>query len=125
MPEGIDPKASPSGNSCVECDATDAWWVHLRRCAQCGHIGCCDMSLLQHASAHAADTGHTIIRSFEPGEDWFYSYVTKQFYDGPALAPPESHPVNQPVPGPQDRVPRNWQALLQERDAALAKASER
>ena len=20
------------------------WWLHLRRCAECGHIGCCDNS---------------------------------------------------------------------------------
>lgn len=42
--EGIDPKIPPSGPGCVECTQTQGWWVHLRRCAQCGHIGCCDSS---------------------------------------------------------------------------------
>ena len=39
---------------------------------QCGHIGCCDNSPGQHATAHAEATGHPLITSFEPGEDWFY-----------------------------------------------------
>jgi len=43
--EGIDALAKPSGTGCVEClAATGDWWLHLRRCAECGHIGCCDSS---------------------------------------------------------------------------------
>jgi len=53
---GIDPSVPPSGTGCLECDASGGWWLHLRRCAQCGHIGCCDTSPSQHASAHAAAT---------------------------------------------------------------------
>jgi len=110
---GINPAVPPSGDGCVGCDETGGWWVHLRRCTQCGHIGCCDDSMSQHASAHAAATGHPVIRSYEPGEDWFYSYETKGTYEGgPALAAPEHHPLNQPVPGPAGRVPANWQSLL-------------
>ena len=38
------------------------------RCgAGCGHIGCCDTSPMQHASAHAKSSGHPVIVSFEPG----------------------------------------------------------
>ena len=66
---GIDPTVPPSGTGCVECLAADGWWFHLRRCAQCGHIGCCDTSPSQHATAHAKATGHPMIRSFEPGEE--------------------------------------------------------
>jgi Zn-finger in ubiquitin-hydrolases and other protein len=106
--KGIDPSVPPSGTGCVECEAASGWWVHLRRCAQCGHIGCCDTSPEQHASAHAAAAGHPLIRSFEPGEDWFYSYETKEMYEGPELAPPQSHPDDQPVPGPAGRVPNDW-----------------
>jgi Zn-finger in ubiquitin-hydrolases and other protein len=58
---GIDPTVPPSGPGCNECDEAGGWWFHLRRCAQCGHIGCCDSSPSQHASAHADATGH---RSF-------------------------------------------------------------
>jgi hypothetical protein len=110
---GVDPTAAPSGTGCVECDANDGWWFHLRRCAQCGHIGCCDTSPSQHATAHAAATGHQVIRSFEPGEAWFWSYETQQAYEGgPELAPPQHHPASQTVPGPANRVPRDWQSHL-------------
>jgi len=105
----IDPAVAPSGTGCVECDAAGGWWVHLRRCAQCGHIGCCDTSPAQHARAHSAATGHLIIRSYEPGEDWFWSYDSDSYYDGPTLAPPLSHPADQPTPGPAGRVPVDWQ----------------
>ena len=74
--DGINPAAEPSGMGCVECSATGGWWFHLRRCAECGHIGCCDSSPSQHASKHFAATGHPIITSFEPGERWFYDYRT-------------------------------------------------
>jgi hypothetical protein len=110
--DGINETVKPSGTGCVECLATDGWWLHLRRCAQCGHIGCCDNSPSRHASRHHAETGHPIITSFEPGEDWFYDYRTQDYVDGPRLPPPDSHPEDQPVPGPDGKVPRNWQALL-------------
>ncbi len=97
---GIDPAVPPSGTGCAECDAAGGWWVHLRRCAQCGHIGCCDTSPSQHATAHAKAAGHPIIRSFEPGESWFWNYVTEEAIAGAPLAPPEHHPLDQPVPGP-------------------------
>ena len=111
--DGIDPTVPPSGSGCVECLATpDGWWFHLRRCAQCGHIGCCDTSPSQHASQHAADTGHPLIQSFEPGESWFYDYTTDQIGQGPALAPPSQYPADQPVPAPADRVPPDWEDRL-------------
>jgi len=109
---GIDPKAAPTGTGCAECDAVGGWWFHLRRCAQCGHIGCCDTSPAQHATVHAGATGHPFIQSFEPGEEWFYSYKTEESYEGPALAPPTSHPADQPTPGPDGRVPADWMSQL-------------
>ena len=44
MPNGpdIDTEVPPSGPGCVECTAADGWWFHLRRCAHCGHVGCCE-----------------------------------------------------------------------------------
>ncbi|WP_433887557.1 UBP-type zinc finger domain-containing protein [Streptomyces sp. CA-111067] len=108
---GIDPSAAPSGTGCAECDAAGGWWVHLRRCAECGHIGCCDSSPAQHATAHFKATGHPVIRSFEPGEEWFWNYHTQEMTEtGPALAPPASHPADQPAPGPAGRVPDDWRA---------------
>jgi hypothetical protein len=114
MTNSVDPAVPPSGTGCVECLESGGWWLHLRRCVECGHIGCCDNSPGQHTTAHAKSTGHAIIRSFEPGEDWFWSYETNEFMNGPRLAPPEHHPVDQPVPGPAGRVPGNWEELLVE-----------
>ena len=116
MTDFIDPEVPPSGTGCVECLASGGWWLHLRRCAQCGHVGCCDDSLSKHATAHANSSGHPIIRSFEPGEDWFWDYRTNSYLRGPALAPPLHHPLDQPVPGPAGRVPSNWQDLLMASD---------
>ncbi len=112
----VDVTAPPSGTGCVECLEQGSWWVHLRRCAACGHVGCCNDSLNRHATAHAAETGHRFIQSFEPGEDWFWDYTSETFLaDGPTLAPPTSHPASQPAPGPEGRVPADWLERLDER----------
>ena len=113
MEEGArDPSVPPSGDGCVECLATDGWWFHLRRCVECGHIGCCDSSPSQHASRHAADEGHPVARSFEPGEDWFWDYAANVQVFGPELSPPLHHPMDQPTPGPAGRVPPDWEHQL-------------
>ena len=112
MSEGIDPAVAPSGPGCVECEEDGDWWVHLRRCAACGHVGCCDSSPNQHATAHAHTSGHRIVQSFEPGEGWFWDYVEGQFADGPELTAPTAHPAAQPVPGPAGRVPADWMRHL-------------
>jgi hypothetical protein len=44
----------PSDEGCLECTQAQGWWCHLRRCVDCGHIGCGDSSPSQHASAHAS-----------------------------------------------------------------------
>ena len=110
--DAIDPTVPPSGTGCVECLASDGWWFHLRRCARCGHIGCCDSSPSQHASHHAVDEQHAVVRSFEPAEDWFYDYRSDEFLEGPELVGPQHHPREQPTPGPDGRVPPNWEELL-------------
>ncbi|MEO3761865.1 UBP-type zinc finger domain-containing protein [Streptomyces sp. B8F3] len=111
---GIDPASRPSGEGCAGCMAGEGpgWWFHLRRCAACGRIGCCDSSPSQHASRHARESGHPVLTSFEPGEDWFWNADTGQFVDGPEMSPPQAHPVGQPVPGPAGKVPSDWQQHL-------------
>jgi hypothetical protein len=63
-----------SVEGCEDCLAGGGEWVHLRICLECGHVGCCDDSPNRHASAHHAATGHPIIRSIEPGEDWSWCF---------------------------------------------------
>ncbi len=64
---------TPEG--CEDCLASGSDWVHLRFCLTCGHVGCCDSSPNRHARKHAQATGHAIVRSFEPGEDWRWCFV--------------------------------------------------
>jgi hypothetical protein len=112
----VAPDAGPSGDGCAECLSSEppGWWFHLRRCARCGHVGCCDSSPRQHASAHYRQTGHRIVVSYEPGEDWAYDYGTDRMLTGVALRPPTSHPVDQPTPGPAGAVPADWMSRLHE-----------
>jgi monovalent cation/hydrogen antiporter len=60
---------------CEACLAEDVRWVSLRECLTCGTVGCCDSSPRRHASAHFRDTGHPVIESAEPGEDWRWCYL--------------------------------------------------
>ena len=64
-----------SAAGCEDCLKIGGRWVHLRVCRTCGHIGCCDSSPNRHASAHVRSSGHPIVTSMEPGEDWSYCYV--------------------------------------------------
>ncbi|HEX7897584.1 MAG TPA: UBP-type zinc finger domain-containing protein [Planctomycetota bacterium] len=64
----------PRTAGCEDCLKTGDAWVHLRLCLSCGHVGCCDDSKNRHATRHFRETGHPIIRSDEPGEDWVWCY---------------------------------------------------
>jgi CPA1 family monovalent cation:H+ antiporter len=67
---------TPEG--CAECLETGGTWVHLRLCLVCGHVGCCNSSPSKHATAHFNGTGHPVMRSFEPGEDWRWCFIDDQ-----------------------------------------------
>ena len=65
----------PAVDGCEDCLREGGVWLHLRICLECGHVGCCDDSPARHASRHAAETSHPIIRSLEPGETWSWCFV--------------------------------------------------
>lgn len=65
---------------CAECLKNGGWWVHLRMCQICRVIACCDDSPSKHATAHFHASGHPIIRSVEPGEDWSWCYVDEVMF---------------------------------------------
>jgi CPA1 family monovalent cation:H+ antiporter len=67
--------ADGAGESCEQCLRDGTSWVALRRCLACGFVGCCDSSPARHATAHFHETGHPVMQSAEPGEDWRWCYV--------------------------------------------------
>ena len=81
----VDPEAAPSGDGCVECLEGGGRWVHLRMCRSCGHVGCCDASARRHARAHSQATGHVLVSTFEPHEDWWWCYADEVGFQVPGL----------------------------------------
>jgi hypothetical protein len=65
---------------CEECLKSGSGWVHLRMCHSCGKIGCCDSSPNQHATRHANEVHHPLMRSVEPGEDWSWCVVDQAMF---------------------------------------------
>jgi CPA1 family monovalent cation:H+ antiporter len=70
-PQAMRPRTPDGCESCLEQGTR---WVHLRLCLTCGRVGCCDSSPEHHADRHYDETGHPVMRSFEPGESWRWCY---------------------------------------------------
>ena len=84
---------TPSSTGCEDCLAVGRHdWVHLRVCQICGHVGCCDSSPGRHTTKHYRSTSHPLVRSYEPGEDWFYCYADDVIFELEGAAPAPSHP---------------------------------
>lgn len=66
---------------CAECVKTNSKWVHLRTCQTCGITLCCDQSPNRHMTGHYQHTGHPVITSAEPGEQWLYCYKDDVYTD--------------------------------------------
>lgn len=70
---------TPSARGCEECLKTASWWVHLRICRSCGHVGCCDQSPGKHATKHSQTSGYPFIEDYDPPEGWGWCYVDETF----------------------------------------------
>ena len=46
----------------------------------------------RHATEHHRHTDHPIIRSFEPGEEWFWCYLDETGFELRDAPPAPSHP---------------------------------
>ena len=57
---------TPDTHECAECGAPGP----TRVCLSCGHVGCCD-STRGHATAHAKQSAHPVIRSLPLSEGSF------------------------------------------------------
>jgi uncharacterized UBP type Zn finger protein len=81
-------RVTPSSTrGCTDCLALGDTWPHLRICLICGYVGCCDMAKNQHMLRHYRETGHTLIQSFEEGEDWIWCYIDEALLVPPEVAP--------------------------------------
>jgi hypothetical protein len=84
---------TPSSPGCEDCLAVGSRnWLHLRVCQACGHVGCCDSSPMRHATAHERATTHPVVRSYEPGEDWYWCYPDQLAFELEGAPPAPSHP---------------------------------
>jgi CPA1 family monovalent cation:H+ antiporter len=61
-------------NACEECLIEGTFWVALRECQSCGHVGCCDSSTGKHATKHFTQTQHPVMRAVPPAA-WTWCYV--------------------------------------------------
>jgi len=86
-------QVTPSARGCEECLKTGSWWVHLRVCRSCGHVGCCDQSPNKHATAHFKTTRHPIVEGYDPPEGWGYCYVDELFLDLGGDTTPQDGPI--------------------------------
>lgn len=73
-----DESAIPTERVCADCVAMGGQWVHLRQCLECQRVSCCDSSPNRHATAHFHATGHPVVTSLEPGEEWRWCYVDEE-----------------------------------------------
>ncbi len=71
--------AKPNTQGCEECLKTGEGWVALRMCMVCGRVGCCDSSPGRHATQHFHDSGHPVMKSIEPGQDWSWCYIHEAY----------------------------------------------
>ena len=74
-------EVAPGSAGCAECLKKGDQWVQLRMCLKCGNVGCCDSSKNKHATAHFRATGHPVMRSIEPGENWKWCYIDRTSFD--------------------------------------------
>lgn len=84
---------TPSSSGCEDClRSGSSDWVHLRVCQECGHVGCCDSSPGRHTTGHFQASQHPIVRSYEPGEDWYFCYPDDVVFEIDGAGPAPSHP---------------------------------
>ncbi|WP_126243443.1 UBP-type zinc finger domain-containing protein [Chitinophaga rhizosphaerae] len=69
----------PKKHECEECVKTGGTWLHLRTCQTCGGTFCCDSSPSRHMTAHFHASGHPVVISAEPGEQWIWCYEDQSF----------------------------------------------
>lgn len=68
----------PSTLECKKCKSEGLYWVALRRCLTCGHIGCCDSSTGLYARRHYEETKHPVMIEL-PNKSWKWCYEHRRY----------------------------------------------
>ena len=61
-------------------------------CQERRHAGCRDNPPRRYATAHFRLAGHPVIRSYEPGEDWYRCYLGQFVFELQGAPPAPSQP---------------------------------
>jgi len=72
-------KSPPNTQECMTCKKEHIPTVALRMCLTCGHVGCCDSSIGQHATKHFKETGHPVMQAV-PDKSWKWCYIHEEYY---------------------------------------------
>ncbi len=64
---------------CPDCVEGGTEWVHLRMCMVCGKPGCCSSSPMNHSARHFEETGHPLMTSLEPRENWAWCFADEVY----------------------------------------------
>ncbi len=75
---GVNENVTPKTPGCEECEKERTDWVALRMCSICGHVGCCDSSVVLHATEHFNETRHPIMVAI-PNRQRKWCYEHKQY----------------------------------------------
>ncbi len=70
---------TPSGEGCKECLEQGMEWLHLRICLSCGHVGAATSHRAGTPPSHFQESGHPVVQSFEPDEDWRWCYADEVY----------------------------------------------
>ncbi len=72
-------KLAPKILECEQCKKDHMPTVAIRMCLTCGHVGCCDSSIGQHATKHFKETGHPVMQAV-PDKSWKWCYIHEEYY---------------------------------------------
>lgn len=100
---------APATSVCAQCVTQGDTWVHLRMCMICGEVGCCNDSKNKHAQVHFHQTGHPVIRTIEPDEDWVYCLEDQVYL---SISPPSTETEHPSQPGQTQQAIINRYLLL-------------
>ena len=77
--DNINKDMRPKTEGCEECLKEGTKWRELRMCMTCGHVGCCDSSIGQHATKHFKQTNHPIMKALPMEASWMWCYVDETY----------------------------------------------